>query len=335
MKKAFIYINYSNIVVLETYLKVVSKALARMGFSVEETKTMVGVPKASLIVFPMGVDAFKYFLKGYKSFILWQQGVTGEESFLRHRSKLRRFILNWIDLFCMRRAKLVLFVSEQLLRYYQKKMKDNGILKKSVIMPCFNESSISVNIEQKDYSRLNFCYVGSLAPWQCFEDVARVYKRIEEFNPEASLKVLTFDCEKAKSVLKKHGVKNYNVKCVPKEDVVPELCDQSYGFIIRKKIVVNEVSTPTKFSSYLSAGVLPIYSDCMLGMHSVLARYSFSCPIDLDDLSSVLSYIQRPKDSFEISEQIALFYKTFYDENIYIKQIVFKLGETSKGVDHD
>lgn len=41
------------------------------------------------------------------------------------------------------------------------------------------------------------------------------------------------------------------------------LRDVKFGFVLRDDIAVNNVATPTKLSSYLSAGVIPIYSSAL------------------------------------------------------------------------
>ena len=261
-KKAYLYVNYKNIVVLKDYMDVIKSALEDNGYVTQYVESLKDVDKRAIIVFPMGIDAFKYYLKGYKRIILWQQGVTAEESFLRNHSKLRFKILNAIDCFVMKRALLVLYVSEALKKYYEEKA-GCSFAEKSYLMPCFNEQFEESVFEKKDYSKKIFTYVGSLDLWQCFDKTVSIYAEIEKRFPDAQIKVLTFQTEKAEKILIDAGVKNYTVKCVPKEQVKKELEDSVYGFVIRDNIVVNRVATPTKFSSYLSSGVLPVYSECL------------------------------------------------------------------------
>ena len=136
--RAYIYINYKNIVVLKSYLDVVKSAIERVGIPCEYRNSLEGVKKSDLVIFPMGNDAFKYYLKGYHNFILWMQGVTADESYIRHQSKIRYFVLNQVDLFAMKRAKAILYVSDYLRQHYEKIGKCS-FKNKSYIMPCFNE----------------------------------------------------------------------------------------------------------------------------------------------------------------------------------------------------
>ena len=230
MKQAFIYINYNNIVVLKTYLDVFKAALEHNGYVSEYCTSLDGINKDSLIVVPMGIDAFKFYLKGYRQIILWQQGATSEESYLRNHSKLRMNILNFIDCFVMKKAKFILFVSENLRRYYEEKA-GRSFKQKSYLMPCFNESFDPHVFNGKDYTKKTFAYVGSLDLWQCFKETVDLFHAIETAEPGATLKVLTFTPEDAISILKERGVKNYEVKSVPKDMVRAELADVSYGFI--------------------------------------------------------------------------------------------------------
>ena len=277
-KRAFIYDNYANIVVLSFYLDIIKNALSLQGYTCEYAKTLEGVDKSDLIVFPMAKDACRYYAKGYRNFILWQQGATGAESYMRHQSNLRKGVLDFLDCFAMKKAKMIFFVSEYMKTYYEE-MAHADFSEKAYVMPCFNEELDARIFEEKDYTKKTFAYVGSLSPWQCFEETADVYAQIEQRIPDAFLKVLTFDVDKAKQILAGKGVRNYSVACVPKERVREELKDVTYGFLLRRDDIVNRVATPTKISSYLAAGVIPIYSTCLTDFARVAEGKSFDFPV--------------------------------------------------------
>lgn len=327
MKKAFLYINYNNIVVIKTYLDIVKTALENKGFECKYVEAINSISKESLIVFPMGVDAFKYYLRGYKNIILWQQGATAEESFLRNHSALRFRLLNIIDCYVMKKAKLVLYVSSNLRKYYESKAKCS-FMDKSYVMPCFNETIDLDAIEQKDYSKKTFAYVGSLDLWQCFEETVDLYLKIEKKYPTSLLKVLSFQYKEAESILKEKGVSNYIVKSVPKEQVKEELKDVSYGFIIRDDIMVNRVATPTKFSSYLSAGVIPIYSECLEDFTENTRGFSVSfCMGNLSEVDSLMEFIKSRKDREKIEENLKIIFGSYYGVNKHIGNLEKLIGK--------
>lgn len=325
-KKAYIYMNYPNVVVLNVYLDVIKEALVRLNFECEYIKDFEGVSKQDLIVFPMGKDAFKYYFKGYRNFILWQQGATGAESYMRHSSKIRSGILNYMDCFAMKKAKMIFYVSQYMQEYYEK-LAHTSFSHKSYVMPCFNEVLDKDIFEKKDYSKKVFTYVGSLDLWQCFNETVDIYAEIEKRIPDAFFKVLTFNTEKAEEIIKEKNIKNYSVACVPKEQVKSELENATYGFIIRHDIEVNRVATPTKISSYLSAGVLPIYSTCLKDFHSKAHGKAFAYALNPEeDIEGLIHFINSGLDKENVQQEIEYLFNTYYSTENH-KSCIVELAE--------
>lgn len=325
LKQVFIYANYNNIVVLKTYLDVIKQAFEEEEYNCKYIKSVEGIDKRAIIVVPMGIDAFKFYIKGYRNIVLWQQGVTSEESFLRNKSKLRKKILNLIDCFSMKKAKLVFYVSKELKKYYEKEA-GCSFDYKAYIMPCFNETFSQEEIQDKDYSKKIFTYVGSIDLWQCFEETVQLYAKIEQLFPESFLKVLTFKVDEAKEIIDSYHIKNYSVACVAKEQVKQELLECSYGFILRKNIVVNQVATPTKFSSYLAAGVLPIYSSCLRDFYSHFKDMDIACAAD--DFESVIKFVDEEHDLEKVKSEIKRIFGSYYNIDFHkeaIKELIKKL----------
>lgn len=323
-KKAFFLLDCQNIAVTRDYLEVIAAALSSLGYEAEWVESLDRVKKSELVVFLRGKDAFRFFFKGYKNFIFWQQGATGDESFMRHGSRLRRKILDLMDIFSMKKAKMIFYVSEYMRSYYEKKA-GTAFDKKSYIMPCFNEQLDRSVLDLKDYSRKIFTYVGSLGPWQCFEETADVYAAIEKVIPDAFFRVLTFDTDKAKKILSEKGIKNYSVKSVPKEDVKGELEGATFGFVLRRDNEVNRVATPTKLSSYLAAGVLPIYSRCLVDFAARAADRSFAFPMDVgDDSSALLDFVTGEIDVEHVKrvkEEIIELFDSYYSAKTHAENI--------------
>lgn len=323
MKKAYIFINYPNIVVLKAYLDVIKKSLENNGYECSYVKDLVNIDKRSLIIYPMGNDAFKYFFKGYHNFMLWQQGVTAEESFMRHHSIFRRMILNYFDCFSMKKAKALFYVSSELQEYYERKARCS-FRDKSYIMPCYNEIFERDKVQAKDYSRPVFTYVGSLSVWQCFDKTIEIFKYIEDKRKDAFLKVLTFQVDEAVAAIERVGIRNYEVKYVTQECVKEELQSVNYGFIIRNDSIVNRVATPTKISSYLAAGVLPIFSDCLVDFNKVASKYDIALAVspEMDNAQiadSIIGYIGKTKT--DIIDQISEIFDTYYSVDYHIERI--------------
>lgn len=322
MKKAYIYIKYKNIVVLQDYLDVVKKALLKVKFECQYIENLDGISKDSLIVYPMSRDALKYYFQGYRNFAIWQQGATADESYMRNHSVIRRYVLNKIDIFCMKKAKFILYVSDYMKRHYEK-MAKRDFSYKAYVMPCFNEE-FDINVfREKNYGKKAFTYVGSLDLWQCFEETVDTYIEIEKRISNSQFKVLTFEVEKAKSILKKKGAKNYIVKQVPKEQVKQELTECTYGFIIREDNIVNRVATPTKVSSYLSAGVIPIFSSCLDDLKKISDKYQIGYALEnKNDVNGIIDYIKSKKDTNIIGDTIKAIFESYYNKEKHAQNII-------------
>lgn len=311
-KKAYIYVNYNNIVVLQSYLNVVKDALTNIGYECKFVKSLEGVKKTCLIVHPMGVDALKFYLKGFHNFILWQQGATANESYMRNHSKFRYLALNFIDVFAMKKARAIIYVSEYMKKHYER-LGHCSFEKKSYLMPCFNEVYDDSIYKNKDYSKKTFTYVGSLDLWQCFEQTVELYKQIEDRVPNTIFKVLTFNVNEGKRILAKKGIKNYIIKCVPKEDVKKELLDTTFGFIIREDNIVNRVATPTKLSSYLSAGVIPIFSVCLNDFTLATGKMKYVKALPQDYcVDEIIDFINMPLSTKEIADEYKCLFYNYY-----------------------
>ena len=316
MKKAIVYYNYNNKEVLHDYLTIVSESLESLGYNTEFSVKLQEKDKDALIVFPVAYDALKYYLRGYRNFILWQQGAVADESYMRNSSRLRYHILNIIDVYMMKKAKCILYVSEEMRRVYEQRG-HSSFKDKAYIMPCFNEEYDENMYSLKDFTKKIFTYVGSLAEWQCFEQTVDLYKEIEDQIKDCTLKVLTFDVDRAKRIIENKGVKNYSVKSVPKEQVRHELISATYGFIIREDNVVNRVATPTKLSSYISAGVIPIYSSCIRDFDTLSAKYKYLKSVsDLSSIcvSDIVEYVKRPIVKEDVKQEFKKIFETYYNK---------------------
>ena len=327
MKVAYIYINYNNIVVLKAYLDVVKSALEANGYKCEFVKSLDAIDKKSLIVHPMGIDAFKYYLKGYKNFILWQQGATADESYMRNHSKLRYWVLNKIDTFAMKKARFILYVSDYMREHYEQ-LPGCSFKEKSYIMPCFTEVYDEAVYQYKDYGKMIFTYVGSLDLWQCFDQTVTLYKQIEKRIPNTMFKVLTFNVDEAKRILADKGVKNYSVACVPKEQVKQELLEATYGFILREDNMVNRVATPTKFSSYLASGVIPIFSDCLKDFSKASQGCEYVLSVQQNnDVDHIVDFVNKKIDSGKLQEEFCSLLNGHYSPDTHIDSITQKLAD--------
>lgn len=283
--------------------------------SLEECK------KTDIIIAPTATEFFRVYRHGFKKIVYWMQGIDGEESYLKHKSRIRKFILDFFTKFALKRAKAVFFVSEEMKRYEEEKFRLK-LDDKSFIMPCFNVSEeTGLFFDEEKYDKNVFAYVGSLSKWQCFSEIVDFYKRIEEKYDDTFLRVFTFEKEAAKQILKEKGIEKYSVDTVPPEKMTEALRMVKFGFVLRENIAVNNVATPTKLSSYLSAGVIPIYSSCLVDFHKntenmkyvIPVEESFEIPERLDE------FIKNKLVCDAISAEYTALFDTYYNPMHYIE----------------
>ena len=222
----------------------------------------------------------------------------------------------------------IFFVSEAMLQHYEKKYKVK-VKHKAMIIPCYNKHL------QKDtfftpnrYTKPYFVYAGSLSAWQCFDEMLIIYKKIEEKLPHSKLTILTAEIEKANTALTEKQIQHFEVKYIPLEELEVELSKYKYGFLIRKTNVINYVATPTKMNSYLSVGLIPIFTDAVGDFNEKihLEEYELKFSGDINIEKSVQKILEfenninvNPKNYYNFVKSI---FDNYYNDDKYIKLIV-------------
>ena len=136
--------------------------------------------------------------------------------------------------------------------------------------------------------------------------------------PEATLTLLTEENKKAKNLIEKYEIQNAQVRYVSLGDLNEELLKYKYGFLLRKDIKVNNVSTPTKMNSYLSSGVIPIYTDAIKDFLKHIDLNNFNIRLKSNNsieemANTILSFENNENDISEFNikiKKLLLPYKT-------------------------
>ncbi len=268
MKQCIIYNPYANHAVTDTYVDFVEKCIRNCGIQTRKIESLSVAEMDTGAFVVCANDAPIAKKKGYHPIILWTQGILPEESYMRNKSWFRSVVLSAMELRGLKAADAYIFVSDPMRDHFCKKYRRN--FSNYYIMPCFNsEIDKSSFFTENKYSENVFLYAGGLQVWQCFRETAELFSKIENRVKNCTFRVLTKDGEAAKAVLDDVGVKNYSIGYVNPRDISSELCKAKFGFSIRKDTPVNRVATPTKLSTYIAHGVMPIYSKALLGFGRV------------------------------------------------------------------
>ncbi|PUV22965.1 hypothetical protein [Sphingobacterium athyrii] len=265
--------------------------------------------------------------------IHWFQGVAPEERIMMGKGSLySRFAATkyfLMELILLRKPVFFFFVSQAMKEHYAKKYKTD-LNERSAIMPCYN---IPLNIDsfmvEGKYSTASFVYAGGILNWQCVRESLEVYKAFKQYCPKATFTILTKDSGRANKLIKEVDVSGVFVKFVPLESLQEELGKYKYGFILRKNHIVNKVSTPTKMNSYLSAGVIPIYTTAVADFDRNIDLGNFELKFDSLNVDSIvtklLEFEEKSIDCNLIFQTFKKVFQQYYDDVKHIEMIRGKL----------
>lgn len=308
----------NNGVVTDEYLNIIGDTLSTLGQKVVYTKCVNDVfkeTKDTIIVVARTVDAYKLIIHGYKRIIMWFQGVEPEESFMAHHSKTRFAILSHMEKTILKKSIFCFFVSKAMMTHYENKYGFKLCQNNYYVMPCLNSKMHPEVFQGKNkYKRNIFAYIGSMAIWQKFEDTVIAYKKVQNLSlTNAELWVFTNEKDKAEDVLKKYGIEKYKIDYVDNKELPEALSEVKYGFIIREDNIVNRVATPTKISTYITCGLIPIYSKCLSDFHSIAQDMEYVVCYDNEFDDKILQLDHMDIDRFSVLKEYEDVYSRYYD----------------------
>lgn len=252
----------SNGVVTDVYLKTIGEAFERLGFDVNYTHDLSDhdIEKDDVYVVAIAPSVMRLKKKGVKHIVFWAQGVWPEESYMKNRNKVSYWLCGFIEKRALKVAERVFAVSNAQVRHYEKKY-GLPLQGKTYVMPCSNEAMHEESFfAEGKYENPVFVYAGSLAKYQCIDMMLEAFSRIQQAEPKASLLFYTGQQEEARALVEQRNLGNVTVGYAPPDELNAVLAKAKYGFVIRDDSAVNHVATPTKISSYISNGVIPVYS---------------------------------------------------------------------------
>lgn len=302
------------------YLETINKALT--GSSELSIKNNIrDIKNVEFVITFTVTDFFKLKIRKPRIKIIhWFQGILPEEVLLKSGNQKQYFILGWLERFVLKLSYANFFVSDAMRKHFNKKY---GYKKSNfVLMPCFNGILKAKEdfIKKKQISN-KFVYIGSMASWQCLEDILLSFKKIKNKKPDSQLTIFTGEQEKAKALCEKYGV----IACidyVPLADISNKLLEFNYGFLLRDDHLVNRVATPTKMSTYLASGVIPIYSD-VIEDFKIFDNLTYKVKVDQqhDDLIKKIRVLEKRRSEQHLFEEYKNIFQQYYNSTYYIEII--------------
>lgn len=322
----YFYLPFGTFGVTQYYLDIMKDALICSGHDVKIVSTLGEIPLGSSVVTTGDKDTVKVGLKiKPQNLIVWYQGVSPEEMVEIYKGrwdKLPRVAIHrFMERYSLSKSTLNVFVSEAMLNHYRKRYGYKG--ENYVIMPCFGNGLDVDSIKSSRYTKPKFLYSGSIAPWQCVDEMLELFKKIKNRLPDATLNILTPDGEQAKALLEKHGVVAI-VDFVAPDALQNYIREFKYGFIVRKDLAMNRVATPTKMNNYMGAGIIPVYSDIVEDYNKrITQKTRFAIPFIKEDdcIEKIIELEKRGVDIEEMKSQYGSIFKDYWNREEYVKKI--------------
>lgn len=314
-ERVWVRLYEENATVTDKYLQAIGAVYESSGHEVRYVRNLdeVFAAKDEVIVVATAPDAFWFLRKGFRHIVYWAQGVWPEENYLRHRSRLRFAVCSAIEKTALRGAERLFLVSSAMLRHYEQKY-DLNIARKSMVMACSNETLHHESFMVKGkYDRPVFTYAGSLVEYQCIDQTLEAFAAVKERLPRAELLLFTGEVEEAKRKIACLGISGVTVDCKPQEDLQYHISRAKYGFVLRDDCAINRVATPTKISTYLANGVIPVYSKCLEAFSETstdITRLEFDSETFVDDL---IRFEKAHVIPAEIESQYADYFTKYLD----------------------
>lgn len=311
------------------YLNIITQALVGAGYNDRGlTDNIASVGPGDIIVTincAFGIRAL--MLRPGNKLIHWFQGIEPEERMFLHggwKGRAQWVLWSLWEGQLMRRADLALFVSTEMKEHLEHK---HSKCRQSYIMPCFNSDFEVASFDYPSkYQKMNLVYAGSMHPWQRVDAVIAIYRSLKELDSTARLTLLTREISEAERLCNACGVSGVDIRAVPAANIANELQQFSHGFILRNVMPINLVSTPTKLSSYMSAGVIPVFTTATPALGRIAEKTRFKLCIDpAADLTQVAAELHRSYVSGinknDVCEEYNEVFSEHFNDSVYVQQL--------------
>jgi hypothetical protein len=275
------------------YIDTIAGVLRGSGRQLIHTDDVRNIPwRADVLVVNCKVAIMIHLLRPRSKVWLWLQGIVPEETELHMGSTIRKMYWTIFERVALPRANGIFMVSEAMRTHYANKYKFSNL--PTFIMPCVNqELNAESFVSPMKYSQMRFAYAGSLHKWQCIDETLDSYSLIKKRFPSASLTFLTSDRAKATEMIESRKLQDVEVEYCKPSELQGVLAGFKYGFALRQAHPVNTVATPTKVSSYMAAGVIPILTTAVSDFTVRLSGVSPMVMLEEPDPQLVLDGVCR------------------------------------------
>lgn len=237
------------------------------------------------------------FLKLIKKFrLIWDsRGDTLSEFFLARRKwgSVKRCFSFWKLLsikfrlyWASRQADKTIFVSKALSELHGKGLATDDF----EIIPCVAEPDFFYycpTLRSKTREKLNILetekvliYVGSLAPWQCFDQVVELITSLIRTDSSYRAIIITTSVQEVGKHFEGLPANKVLIESARLAAVNAFLNAADYAIFLRRQDPINFVASPVKFAEYCLSGLPIVMTDAVNQAHQVAATLGNSIPFE-------------------------------------------------------
>lgn len=164
-------------------------------------------------------------------------------------------------------------------------------------------------------------YSGSMHAWQRVDKALEMYTFIAAQRQNTCLVIYTKETSVAESICKQHACNNsVLIKSIDYKELGRYIQCMDVGVILRDKLMLNKVASPTKFAEYILCGV-PVFASTGVGdLEEMITQNSLGvCIEDFNDVTEFKNKIQLFLDTRFDREQIAQYGRNKFSREAYIE----------------
>lgn len=181
------------------------------------------------------------------------------------------------------------------------------------------------NIREKRRKELNVSgkfvvgYSGSIASWQRVDKVIEVFEMVRSINHNAVLVVFTKEIEEFKKQFNRYTDSEVVLRSLKNNELGEYIQCFDMGVLLRDKLILNKVASPTKFAEYLLCGVPSLVSAGIGDLEQIISEQNAGiCIQDIDDQSGLQNGVKRFLNKKFDREEIAKYGKSDWCREAYL-----------------
>jgi len=189
-----------------------------------------------------------------------------------------------------------------------------------IVLPCLVDLQRFPKAESRNALRQGLgladkfvvAYVGTASHWQCVEETVALFRKILHYKPQSLFLVFTPDAKAFQMLLSDLPADCWRVEFRPHYELVNVLPAADVACLIRRRELLNRVSSPLKFPEYLACG-LPVMIGPEVGQYSeTVTNQGLGVMIDPEDeatwdaqLHTLFQLLEKNDDLHQICREVA------------------------------